>query len=291
MKTIRADFDSGFAPTLKLWDNTTGALSYSFLLAESLPTEPGSYFKTETFITGRYRAGLEILGSIAQRSRIYVGPDENTIYHLGNWEGSIDVGAGYYLAGVGAFVVTITIKDNLNVPIQNANVSLYRTGDQRHGVTNVNGQVVFNSDAVTWTNVAIVASGYTFAAASLTVTANTNVTYSGVPIVPILPPLTNQQVHVQAYVFNEYGVLENGVLVNTKMIQPSTLSGIFDKKKATFASIGGIVTLTNLFQGAWYDIWRGRSTPMKYYVPIVSAGTTTVNCDPILGDDELDPCL
>lgn len=291
VKTVRADFDPDFTVQLKLWTYTTDALAYTFDLTEDI-TEDGSYYHTADILTNRYRSGLFIDGFVVQRSAIYIGPNENQTYRIGNWEGSIDVGPGaYYLAGTGAYIITATIKDSFNLPIENAYISLYRTGDQRHGKTNAAGQVVFNSDAVTWTSVSIVAQGYTFITSPLTIIGNVNLIYNGIPIIPILPPLVNQQVHVQAYVFDQYGQSENGVKIKSQMIVPSAISGVFDDSIAEFTSMNGIVTLTNLFQDAWYMIWRGKSKPMRYHVPVVAVGTTTINMDPLMGNDNIDPCL
>lgn len=286
MKTVEADFDPGQVITLNLYPYGTDVLLYGVALAERV-NDLGSYWITQAFLTGRYRSALIIGSDRVQRSRIYVGPNEDTTYHIGNWEGSVDIGQ-YYFAGTGAYTLTLTVVDNLLAPIEGAYVSLYRGGDQRHGLTNAAGQVIFFSNAVTWTDVSVVASGFTFVTAPIIVIANAAITYTGVVNSLILPPLAQEQVHVQSYVFNEFGQLENGVEVHTRMIQPSTLSGIYDKKKATYTSVVGVVTLTNLFQDAVYDIWRGQSTPMKYRVPITT--DAVIEGPPILGDDENDPC-
>ena len=98
------------------------------------------------------------------------------------------------------------------------------------------------------------------------------------------------QVNVRACIFNEFGAQEDGVVINVKMVQPPPVAGgMFDNKVAQYTSVAGIVLLTNLFQDAWYDIWRGRSTPMRYHVPVTSA--SQIDIDPILGNDEADPCL
>lgn len=289
-KTILANFDSGFTLQLKLWNFNTGVLAYTLALSE-IVAEDGAYTYTGTLNTGKYRCGLFVNGDLVQRGSIYIGPNEDTTYQIGNWEGSIDVGFGaYYLAGTGSYTITITVVDDEDNPIPNAYVSLYRSGEERHGLTDITGQVQFNSIAATWT-VSISALGFNFDTETLVVSSNTSVEYQGTPNTVVLPPLENYQVHVQAYVFDEYGQLESGVEINCQMVQPSNLSGVFDKKIATFTSVDGIVVLENLFQDAYYNIWRKRSTPQRYHVPIVEEGVTVVNCDPILGDDSTDPCL
>lgn len=290
-KTVKADFDPGRSVSLKLWDFDTGVLVYNVALTEVVG-EDGSYSRTDTFVTGKYRSGLIVGGFVVQRSVIYIGPNENQVYRIGNWEGTVDIGAGsYYLAGSGAYLVTITVKTDLNVVIQGAHVSLYRAGEQRHGTTNVSGIVQFRSDAVTWTDVVITAMNYVFAGASLVITANTSVTYNGTPSTPVLPPLADHQVHLQAYVFDQYGVLENGVKVKAQLIETPNFPGIFDDAIAEFTSINGIVTLTNMFQDGVYNIWRTKSKPMRYQVPIVAANVVVVEMDPLKGNDNTDPCL
>lgn len=211
-KTVEANFDPNLGTiSLQLWTYGVTSLTpgYALTLVED-PSDLGRYIYTGVLATGRYRSPLLIGTDVVQRSNIVIGPNENTVYHLGNWEGSIDIG----------YAIPF-------VPV--------------------------------------------------------------IPIVPILPPLTNVQVHVQAYTFDEMGQLENGVVVYVKMVVASRLSAFFDSKIAQYTSVAGVVTLTNLFQDAWYEIWRGRSTPQRFHVPITT--DDIVEMDPILGNDETDPCL
>jgi hypothetical protein len=201
-KILEADFDPLISPLLyKLYPIGSDVVSYSGTLTERA-IDKGSYTKTDTFLTGRYRAALLIGTDVVQRGRVQIGAIEGLTYFIGNWEGTIDIG---------------------NITVQP------------------------------------------------------------------LPPISANQVNVQAMTFDEFGQLENGVLVSVKMILPSTLPGFFDSKIAVFTSVAGIVTLTNLFKGATYEMWRGRSTPIKFVVPITS--DLTINGIPVLGNDSTDSCL
>lgn len=89
---------------------------------------------------------------------------------------------------------------------------------------------------------------------------------------------------------NELGSDANGVVISVKMIYPPPNSvGIFDDKVKEFVSAGGEVVLSDLFQDAWYDIWRGSSPALRYHVPITSE--TVIQIAPFIGNDENDPCL
>lgn len=81
----------------------------------------------------------------------------------------------------------------------------------------------------------------------------------------------------------------DGVVISVKMILPPPVGNIYDDTTQHFISSNNQVTLSQLFQNAWYDIWRGQSLPMRYHVPVTSA--TEVIIDPLLGNDETDPCL
>lgn len=290
--TIAADFDPGFGTdlVLLLYIPQSDTLGYTLPLTERI-NDIGSYVYTGEVVANRYRTALVLDGEVVQRGRIAVGTQQDTEYHVGNWEGSIDIGYGaYYLAGTGAYIVQIFIHDDQDQPVPNAIVSLYSGGFQRHGRTDENGLVQFNSDARIWA-VSILATGLNFGPETLNVAGNTTEVYNGTPFAADLPELGDYQVHVQGYTFDEYSQLEDGVEVNTQMISPSNLAAVFDDKVATYTSVDGIVILENLFQGAVYNIWRKNSKPIRFRVPVVSSGVTAINMPPLIGNDEDDPCL
>jgi len=97
-------------------------------------------------------------------------------------------------------------------------------------------------------------------------------------------------VNVRACVFNESGEADNSVRIHAKMINPPPSQGIFSNDIQTFVPSGGVVILSNLYQEAWYQIWRNRSAPVFYRVPVTLK--SQVDFDAVLlGNDELDQCL
>lgn len=194
--------------------------------------------------------------------------------------------------GTGARTITPTVWGPGLTLIEDATIRFTKGLESYIGTTDAFGQVVsFNLNDGTWT-VAITANGLTFSGATLIVNSDDtpSFTMSSNPMSGVLPPLTDLQVHLQAYVFNEYGQPENGITIKVRMVIPSPLSAFFDNKVANFVSAAGIVTITNVFKGASYDIWRGKSALLRFYVPIDAAGPI-IEIDPILGNDEVDDCI
>lgn len=225
------------------------------------------------------------------RARGFVNLDDTTNVHrvdsapyIGNIASTI-VNVGLQ-AGEGAFALTIHLQDAGGAPIEAANVGIFRAGDARQGTTNASGDVVFNTNAVTWTTVSIVAIGFNFVTAPIVVVGNMTVTFVGASTGALPAPLSADQVHGIAYVYNEDGGLENGVSVYSQMILPPKTSGVYDSKVNVNISAGGIVTILNMFEDAVYLIWRGNNTSgkIKYKVPITV--NSTVNLPPIVGKDE-----
>jgi len=224
------------------------------------------------------------------RGRGYVILDDTTSVHyvvgetfIGNIEATtVNIAQ---LAGTGAFVLTIEVLDENDDPIEGANVGIFRPGDSRQGSTDIDGKVYFNSNNVTWTSVAITAIGFTFATSPITVVGNMTVTFNGASSGALPAPLSSAQVHGIAFTYNEDGAAENGVIVYSQMVLPSTTSGVYDSRINESISSNGIVTILNMFQGAIYRIWRGKSVePMKIKVPITA--NSSFNLPPILGMDE-----
>lgn len=288
---------------------------YRYEMAAGLNTVEGEYhaiFKTTTSSVDQQhipalwlvqKAGTENLDapvSSRMATFVYTAPDNAAIIAINTRLPSDPADASDIAAlfaglptslGTGARTVTPTVLSPTLAPVEGAKIRYTKGGETYLGTTDVNGQVVsFNLDDGSW-EVSITASGLKYNGTTEIVNGVETPIYEMELNTVVLPPLENYQVHVQAYVFDEFGQPEDGVEINVQMIQPSTLAGIFDKKVATFISVSGIVVFTNLFQGAAYNIWRGNSTPYRYYVPVVEEGVEVVDCDPILGDDEADPCV
>lgn len=97
-------------------------------------------------------------------------------------------------------------------------------------------------------------------------------------------------VNVRCCVFNQYGALEDGSTITVKLkLPPPNFSGIFDDAPAEYISSGGQVLFTNMFQGAYYYIYRGRSSGFTIYIPYTSE--SEIGIDPIFGNDSTDLCL
>lgn len=86
----------------------------------------------------------------------------------------------------GARTITVTVEDESGDPVENAIVRFTLAADSGAYKTDAAGQVTANLDDGTWT-VAIFRSGYQFAGASLTVSADASVTYE-LTEVSISPP-------------------------------------------------------------------------------------------------------
>jgi len=104
------------------------------------------------------------------------GADGDTLETLSDQIDLIDGGAG---TGTGADTVTITVVDGDEDPIVSAKVRITLADETYLGVTNASGIVVFNVDGGgdDWT-VAITKSGKSFAGAVLTISGDTEETYT-----------------------------------------------------------------------------------------------------------------
>lgn len=193
--------------------------------------------------------------------------------------------------GSGPYSITITVRTNLGIPIQGAQVALYKSDDYRFGTTDINGQVIFYSEPAVWTTVAIITNNYQFTTGTITVVdANISVIYDGV-LIPAPVPGAGQ-VNLVAPVYDEYGVPENGVRVYAQMVKAPLDSGIFDSAIMEFTSVAGSVTIANVFKTAKYQIWRGRiesSNRMVYTVPDTTEAV--IDLPAFIGNDSTDPCL
>lgn len=88
--------------------------------------------------------------------------------------------------------------------------------------------------------------------------------------------------------YDNNGVLKNGVKIYHKMILPPPNVAVYDSSIKESISVAGIVTINNIFMGAIYDFWRGRSGKVRMRIP--TTGTFYI-LSPILGDDSADTCI
>lgn len=99
------------------------------------------------------------------------GADNDTLKTLSDQIDGIE-GGGSSLTGPYTRTVTVTDADT-TLPIQNAKVRLYRTGETGTEPTNVSGVASFTVEAATW-SYAITANGYTGVSGTIVVSANGN---------------------------------------------------------------------------------------------------------------------
>lgn len=133
--------------------------------------------------------GFSIADWMTHRVLLTEGTGANTGIYLGTldetkatlwrfFEGAAqptwDQSKGYFpLPGsAGDHVLTVTVTDSTtDAPIQNATITLSRTGQRSVGVTNVGGVAILGVDAATWTYV-VRAGGYASKTGTVVVTGN-----------------------------------------------------------------------------------------------------------------------
>lgn len=161
-------------------------------------------------------------------------------------------------SGTGAYIVTLTVTDDSDDPVQGAVVRLSKTGEAYTATTSANGIAVFSLDAATWT-VAITAGGsYTFTPTSLVVSGDTNQTYAltdNSPSPPASPSLATG--YVDCYGLD--GAAEEGVEIEIELTSgPGTAGYALDKGTHTATSAAnGRATHSGFVRGATYRARRG----------------------------------
>jgi phage gp36-like protein len=101
------------------------------------------------------------------------GSLSDTIYDIKTTVNTISSGTGD-----GAYSITITVVDQVDLPIENAFVRVTLGATSYTGYTNASGEISFSCDAGTWT-VGITAAGYgAFSPATLIITDDTDQEYS-----------------------------------------------------------------------------------------------------------------
>lgn len=164
--------------------------------------------------------------------------------------------------GLGANSVVITVNDGAS-PLQGATVRIYEGVSSFVGVTNVSGQVTFNSVHNATFAVSIAKFGYTFAGVSLVVDGNETVTYS--MTLTVIAPSASGTKTGYFVTYDPLGVLQTGVTVrmSLKCLPTNHVGHVRDDDVVTVVSDGsGVAQFTGLIPGARYYAWRGnRSRP------------------------------
>lgn len=156
--------------------------------------------------------------------------------------------------GTGARTISVTVNDGAD-PIEGAHVRMVNGIEDYSGYTDVNGEIVFGLDDLTWA-VAITKPGYTFTPTTLVVTADASVIYS--MTVYSFTPSDPGTVTGYLYTYDETGVVEEGVEVEMVFYSRTSTAASYDQTTNSATSdVNGLVEFTGLFPGATYMIRRG----------------------------------
>ena len=186
----------------------------------------------------------------------------------GNWITSGDTGSG-------ARTVTITVDDGTD-PIESARVRVTKGAESFVSTTDVNGEANsgsgFSLDDGTWT-VSITAPGFSFTPVTLAVSADTDITYSMTQV--SLPASTPGQVTGFLYTYDEDGVVEASATVEIRFRNLAGTGIAFDRAIRTETSdVNGLVSFTNLFAGAEYELRRETNGTWRTVTVATDASST-----------------
>jgi hypothetical protein len=169
--------------------------------------------------------------------------------------GDIDCGGGGGLTGDYTLTVTVTDADT-SQPIENATVTLSRTGERGAELTDVNGVAVLGLDAATWSWV-VRAAGYESRTGTVVVSGDQALSVGMDGIVQPEPPEPAEAplCAVTLPVINQYGVRLSGVSVGFKFagLQPNADPGaVIMSPPPPQVSDGNGVVQVNLIRLARY---------------------------------------
>lgn len=163
--------------------------------------------------------------------------------------------------GRGAHLVTITVTDEADNPLENAQVRLTSgiLGGTR--ATNPSGVAQFSLNSATY-DVTITCPGYAGTVTTLVVAGVTPVTYELASTVVSLPEDPGLATGI-LIVLNEDAEPEADVEVNIQLTSGPGVAGFaLDTKVRTETSVEtGQVEFTRLIHGATYAVWSGSETP------------------------------
>lgn len=187
-------------------------------------------------------------------------------------------------SGTGARTVTVTVNDGTN-PVESATVRLTKGAESFIASTNASGVATFNVDDGTWT-VAITASGYSFAGATLVVDGAETPTYSLTQLsFSASPP---DQITGYWVVLDETGAVEPDVVINMrfKCFKDGNEGVAYDSKTRTATSnVSGIAEFPGLHPESEYEAWRTNTT-RKFIITTPALTPSAVPLGSIIGADE-----
>lgn len=182
-------------------------------------------------------------------------------------------------AGAGAWTVTLTINDGSS-PLESANVRLTKGAETYATTTNVSGIATLHVDSGTWTVTATL-FGYTFAGATLAISADTSHTYSmtAITITPSAAGFTTGYLTA----LDADGNAEPGVTFTSQVTYNPTAGIALDTAVRSVTSDGsGLVQFPGLLLGATYRIRRGTSG-LGVSVKIPTTAGTTYELPAVIG--------
>jgi hypothetical protein len=191
---------------------------------------------------------------------------------IGDIEGG---GGGGGLTGDYTLTVTVTDADT-SAPIENATVTLSRTGERGAELTNVNGVAVVGLDAATWSWI-VRAAGYESATGTVVVSGDQALSVELDGIVVETPSNPDSSV-LTVLCLDELGDPEPGVDIDIRIVTvPSGDTNIAYKgvKQTATSDVNGIASLQAI-KGAIYEYKRGKAEVWKQ-VTIGSGATTNVS--------------
>lgn len=262
-------------PVIKLYTDTIPAVQVGTIGGYTAVADP----------TGSARRSFDV-GALAAGSYIIICTFPQVVGYLalGSADGEYVVTDERPTTGTGARTVTVTVNDGTD-PVSDATVRLTKGAESFSGTTNGSGVVQFNVNDGTWT-VAITASGYSFAGASLVVDGTETPTYS----ITQLSFTTSPPDQITGYwiVLDEEGSPEPGVTISMQFCKPpETDTGVaYDTKVRTAVSdSSGIAEFPGLLPESEYHAWRS-STARKFKITTPALTPSAVPLGSISGADE-----
>jgi hypothetical protein len=192
--------------------------------------------------------------------------------------GAIEGGGGL----TGDFTLTVTVTDaDDSAPIQNATVTLSRTGERGAELTDVNGVAVVGLDAATWSWI-VRAAGYESRTGTVEISANDTLSVELDGIVQPEPPEPAEAplCAVTLPVINQYGIRLSGVSVGFKFagLQPNADPGaVIMSPPPPQVSDGNGVVQVNLIRLARYTAtYKIEGETRNIAIAVPDAGSFTV---------------
>jgi hypothetical protein len=179
-----------------------------------------------------------------------------------------DHGSGSYAVtggGSGAYLVTVTVTDQDDNPLENATVRLTQGINAFTDKSDVDGLASFNLDAATYA-LGVYKDGYQFTPSSIVVTGPDNFDAELTRIVPPVPGLPSQCV-CSIVTRDGHGAAQAGVIL-TFTLQGAPFPDSYATGVMTATSdVDGLLTV-NLRKGASYEGKRGpNGNPARFNVP------------------------